>query len=106
MAYLNGWTMRVQHIDADLLPTLARSGRKYTRMDLTEDEGYLVFEPGQKCFQEPEHRQRLERPEFYFVGRGDHRLFNPRHAQELNPEHWVEHLYGHLDLLHRKNQRG
>lgn len=104
--YREGWTIRVQHLDERLWAAIKASKRRYRRMDLTADEGYLIFEPGQMCFEVHNHRRRLERPEFFYVGRGDYRSFTTRNATQLEPEHWTEHLYGHLDLIKQLNQRG
>lgn len=105
-AYQEGWTVRVQHLDERLWAAIKASGRRYRRYDLTEDEGYLAFDPGQLCFQVDEHRVRTDRPEIFLVGRGDWRSFKPSQAERMQPEHWVERLYGHLDLLKTNIQKG
>jgi len=106
-AYRDGWTIRVQDLDERLWATVKASKKRYRRIDLTADEGYLVFEPGQPCFHAHKHVVRIERPEIYLGGRGDWRTFTPRRAEVFKkPEHWLEHMHEHLDLLKLLNQRG
>lgn len=104
--YKEGWTLRVQHLNDRLWAAIKNSKRRYRRMDLTAEEGYLIFEPGQLCFQVDQHKRKLERPEFYLVGRGDWRSFRPRNATQLKTGLWLEHLYEHLDLIKQLNKRG
>ncbi len=104
-AWREGWTLRVQDLDERLWATIKASKKRYRRMDLTATEGYLIFEPGQACFHSFKHVTRIDKPEIYLVGRGDWRTFIPQRAQVFKkPEHWVEHMYDHLDLLKRKSR--
>lgn len=99
--YLNGWRIRVEGLTPELLHTATHSGRKYTELEVSEREHYLVYEPGQSCFQVSRHRTRLERAELYVVRDGDHRG-NPRGTKSrihTRAEDWVEDLHEHTDKI-------
>lgn len=105
-AYKNGWQLRVESLTPDLLYLARNAGRRYTEVAVREGETLLVFEAGQSCFAETTHQIPLDRPEFYFVGRGDYRSFSTRKAQQLPPGDWVEQFATHIDTLHTAIQRG
>lgn len=107
-AYTNGWTYLKTDLEREhLLYAVTHAGKRYREMSLTESgEIYLVFEPGQRCFQADSHRMPLDRPEFYYTGRGDFRSFSIRKAQQLRAEDWVDHFANHVDKLNTKQQEG
>jgi hypothetical protein len=74
--YLNGWTVRVEHLTPAQLHTCRTSGRRYTELAVREGENYLVYEAGQPCFEASAHVVRVERPELYVIRDGDTRA-NP-----------------------------
>jgi hypothetical protein len=80
---------------------VTHAGKRYKEMQLADDdETYLVFEPGQVCFQASSHRLSLERPEFYYAGRGDYRSFSNRRATKFQrPEDWVDSSANHLGMI-------
>lgn len=125
-AFHNGWTYRKADLEREnLLYAVTHAGKRYREMVLPSDvirdpdtgqfikdadrpdELCLVFEPGQKCFQERMHRVPLDRPEFYFAGRGDYRSFSHRKAQAFTrPVDWVDSFANHLDMIKTEIERG
>ncbi len=105
--YLNGWQLRVEGLPDDLLFVARNSGRKYQELNVAQGETYLIFEAGQPCFRESTHTVSLERPEFFFAGRGDWRRFSHRRAQQYDkPEQFVDDFATHLDTLKREIEKG
>jgi hypothetical protein len=107
-AYLNGWKVHVEELPLHLLHAAKTSGRRYREMPVAEGETYLVFEPGQTCFQAGEHRTRLDRPELYLVQGGDHRG-NPRRTEarrHANAADWVDDFAEHQSKLSDEKQKG
>lgn len=122
-AYKNGWTYKKSDLEAqNLLYVVTHAGKRYREVVLPPGEWvegkfirdpngvaetYLAFEPGQSCFQESTHRKSLERPEFYYAGRGDYRSFSTRRAQQfVRPEDWRDSFAEHLDVIHTAIERG
>lgn len=106
-AFHNGWTYRKADLEREnLLYLVTHAGKRYREMVLPPDELCLVFEPGQKCFQERSHRIPLDRPEFYYAGRGDYRSFSHRKAEVFTAENWVDSFANHLDVIKTEIERG
>jgi hypothetical protein len=108
-AYLNGWTYRkTDLIAANLYDLVTHAGKRYREQALDEGgELFLVFEPGQICFQAKSHRISLERPQFFFSGRGDHRSYSPKRAyQYVDGAEWSEAFAEHQEILNRVAQEG
>jgi hypothetical protein len=108
-AYKEGWTYKKADLIAEnLLYLVTHAGKRYQEMALDEGgEVYLVFEPGQTCFQARAHRVSLERPEFYFAGRGDYRSYSPRSANQFDrADQWVESFAEHQDIINKVIQEG
>jgi hypothetical protein len=108
-AYLGGWQLRVEQLSDMLLHTARNAGKKFMELEVSETEHYLVFEPGQPCFSAAQHRAPLERPAFFYAGRGhwSSRIFSTRTAQKFNrPEDWAERMDEHLDRIRVKIQEG
>lgn len=124
-AFNNGWTYRkADLIRENLLYVVTHAGKRYKEMDLPVSairdpdtgqfvkeversvETCLVFEPGQVCFQAPSHRISLERPEFFYTGRGDYRTFSIRNAQKLSADDWADSFANHQDKINRAIQEG
>lgn len=93
-------------VDSGLITMVKHSGRRYREMD-AGNKTVLVFEPGQVCFRASTHRISLERPEFFYVGKGDHRLFNIRKAnQHTSAESFVDDWATHMDkVITFRNER-
>lgn len=106
-AFLNGWTYNKTALAAgNLLYAVTHAGKRYREVE-HDKETYLVFEPGQRCFHSSTHVVPLERPEFYFSGRGDHRSFSTRKAQKFTrPEDWQDSFATHLDMIRREIEKG
>ena len=105
-AYTNGWHYRIEHLTPELLYAALHSGRKYRQVDVTEGESYLVFEPGQICFDYKTHYLPLERPEFYFVGRGRGSTFSHRRAAQYTAQNWVDKFAEKLSSLQDEIKKG
>lgn len=104
-ANANGWQYRVQSLTPSDLYAAEHAGKRFRRVHIAEGEDYLVFEAGQPCF--AKHRVSLDRPEFYFVGRGDRRSFTPTLAREhTRPIDWVDDMQNHFDKLRTEIEKG
>lgn len=106
--YLNGWRVRVEGLDPQMLHDAKTSGRRFTELHVAQGETWLVFEAGQPCFQAGEHKTRLDRPEFFVVQDGDHRG-NPRGTQarrHTNAADWVNDFAEHQAALSDEQQKG
>jgi hypothetical protein len=106
-AYLSGWRVRVEGLPPQLLHVAKTSGRRYVEQSVAEGETWLVFEAGQLCFKESEHRVRIDRPELYVVRDGDWRG-NPtgRVRQHTNAADWVEDFGEHQQRIADQIDRG
>ncbi len=106
-AYQNGWTYSKTALAVgNLLYAVTHAGKRYREVD-HENEIYLVFEPGQQCFSTSTHVVPLERPEFYFSGRGDFRSFSTKTARKFNrPADWQDSFATHLDKIKAEIERG
>lgn len=105
--YLKGWRIRIEGLPPEMVHAAKTSGRKFTELDVTENEHWLVFEAGQPCFRASEHRKLLDKQEIFVVRDGDWRG-NPtgnvrRHTR---PEHWQEDFALHQDQLARRIEQG
>lgn len=107
-AYTKGWQILKENLSAELLHTIAESGRSYTEMPIREGETWLVFAPGQACFRAATHRLRLDKPELYVVQGGDWRG-NPLNVETCvhsGPDPWVDDFATHQDKLANQAERG
>lgn len=108
--YQNGWTIPLTGIDPQLEHVARHSGWHFREVDGVNyglGEGkYLVFAPGQPCFVSHKHRISLDRPAFYFVGRGDHRSFDIRRATQRREQDWVDQFANHQQQLREAQERG
>jgi hypothetical protein len=105
--YLKGWKLRVEGLPPEMLHAAKTSGRKFTELDITEDEHWLIFEAGQPCFKASEHTAPLDKQEIFIARDGDFRG-NPtgnvrRHTR---PEFWLEDMQENLGRLHALHERG
>lgn len=120
-AYSNGWTYVKEDLERENLYYLVtHAGKRYQEMltpvpQQAEDGAWsfgpekicLVFEPGQVCFQAAKHLVPLERPEFYFAGRGDFRSFQARQARRFNrSEDWLDMFQNEQDKIITEIQKG
>jgi hypothetical protein len=106
--YLNGWRVRIEGLDPQMLHAARTSGRRHTELPVAEGETWLVFDAGQPCFRAAEHRKRIDRPELYVVRDGDHRG-NPRGTKarlHQRPEHWTEQFAEHQQALADAHEKG
>jgi hypothetical protein len=105
--YLGGWRMRIEGLPPEMVHAARTSGRKYTELEVTADEHWLVFEAGQPCFRAPLHRRLLDKQEIYIARDGDYRGNPTGHVRKhTRPEFWVEDFSEHQDRLARQIQQG
>jgi hypothetical protein len=105
--FLKGWRLRVEGLPPEMLQAAKTCGRKFTELDVTENEHWLVFESGQPCFRAAQHRALLDKQEIFIVRDGDFRG-NPTGnvRKHTRPDHWVEDFSEHQDKLARQTQQG
>lgn len=96
-AYTNGWTLKKSDVDERLMHVIKESGRYYSEKTLElGGDVYLVFPPGQACFAVMQHVVPLNRPEFYFAGKGDFRSFSARRARKYDRADQWQHDFAEL----------
>lgn len=103
--YTNGWRIKLDILQPADKQAIKDSRRKYKVEDMPDGK-WLIFEPGQPCFQASTHRIAVGRPEIYRVGRGDFRSYNPREARVLRADQWLDDFYNHQDKLKTLQERG
>lgn len=104
-AYMNGWSYKVSDLTGELVDAIKRSGKNWRRVKLTEEEDYLVFDSGQQCFDT--HQVSLDRPAFYYVGRGHSSVFRTRNAfQHRRAEDWIDDFATHQNRIIEAIERG
>lgn len=105
--YLNGWRVRVEALEPQMLHTARTSGRKYSELRVADGESWLVFEAGQACFRATEHRKLLDRQEIYIARDGDYRG-NPtgRTRRHARPEFWVEEMQENTLRVKERLEKG
>lgn len=109
--YIHGWYLKIDGTPQDLIHIATHSGRKYTVGELWSGTGEafkaLIFEAGQPCFRSTEHVKSLDRPEFFYAGRGDWRSFTTRKASQFDrADQFVDSFATHLDNIKTKLERG
>lgn len=94
-AYINGWSLPKANLDPQMLYLATHSGKSYKEYDLNGTI-YLVYSAGQTCFNAAKHVISLQRPEFYFAGRGDYRSFSPRRSHKYErSDQWLDDFATH-----------
>ena len=109
--YINGWYLALDGLPEELLFIAKNAGKRYRQGEVEVSKGVsvkaLIFEAGQACFRASTHTKPLERPEFFFAGRGDFRSFSHRKAQQFErADQFVETFAQHLDDLKREIEKG
>lgn len=105
-AHINGWSLRKADLTPELLYVATHSGRRF-RTDNLNGEIYLVFESGQICFDYRKHTISLERPAFFYAGRGARQAFSTRRATQYSTaENWAEDFSIHLDRIQSEINKG
>ena len=105
--YLNGWRVRIEGLPPEMIHAAKTSGRKFSELEISASEHWMVFEAGQSCFRASEHRRLLDKQEIFIARDGDYRG-NPtgnvrRHTR---PEFWLEDFAEHQDQLAQRIQQG
>jgi len=101
----NGWQIRVENLDAEMLHTARTAGRKYEELEVNGTEHYLIFEAGQPCFEDGYHVINRVGDERYYAGRGDKRVFNTNTAEARTAENFVDDMSNHLDKVREERER-
>lgn len=104
--FLNGWRVRKDALNPQMLHTATHSGRSYTELHVAEGENWLVFPAGQPCFKASQHKLPIGKPEIYYVRGGDQRG-NPLGTKRIHikPEFWVEDFAENLDNIRTAQER-
>lgn len=109
-----GWSTRVQAGDhADFVRAVCRGeadGIRRHAIEQPEADGHVlfIFDAGQPCFRQGEHRVPLDRPALYLVRGGDWRG-NPAGIPTVvhsGPDAWVNDFGDHQDRLSRAIEGG
>lgn len=105
--YLHGWRVKIEGLPQEMIHAARTSGRKFSELEISRNEHWLVFEAGQPCFRAAEHRRLLDKQEIFIVRDGDFRG-NPtgnvrRHSR---PDDWQEDFAEHQDKLARQIEQG
>lgn len=105
--YLNGWRVKVEGLPPELVHAARSSLRKFSELEISSNEHWLVFEAGQPCFRASEHRRLLDKQELFIVRDGDFRG-NPTGnvRRHTSPEFWQEDFAEHQDQLAHRIQQG
>lgn len=105
--YLNGWRVRTDSLDPQMLHTATHCGRKYTELHVAEGENWLVFEAGQACFRASQHSVPLDRQEIFIARDGDYRG-NPtgRVRKHTRPEDWIDDMQENNEKVRERLERG
>jgi len=107
--YRDGFQVRVEGLEPQVLHAVQNSGRKYTVQKPAEGETYLVFEPGQPCLRASLHRVRVsDRPPLYVVRDGDYRG-NPRGTKTRvhhSPDNWLDDFATHQQAIADEIEKG
>lgn len=105
--YVNGWRVRTEGLPPDMVHAARTSGRRFTELDVSPTEHWLVFEAGQPCFRAQLHRQLLDKQEIFVTRDGDFRG-NPtgQVRKHTRAEFWVEDMAENLDRVRAFQERG
>lgn len=110
--YREGWTFPLDLLKADpqLLYLAKHSGKRYTER-VENGKTYLVYAPGQPCFESVSHKLPIDERPFMFAGRGDFRTFDrrglPRDAREhTRIDDWVDDFANHQQKIAREIEKG
>lgn len=104
--FINGWSLQVEHLNEHDLYLATHAGKRYRKAHFGPGLNFLIFESGQSCFLAHTHKIKLDRPEWFFTGRGDHTVFSQRDARQLSGKDWVDHMLNHMDKIITKKNRG
>lgn len=104
--FVNGWMVRKDSLTEQQLYAVRSSRRRYVETTVSVSETWLVFEPGQPCFNSTKHRIALGRPELYYTGRGDYRSFKAAKSAAITRDEWLDRFANHQDKLATLYKRG
>ncbi len=105
--YLNGWRVKIEGLPPEMVHAARTTGRKFSELEISANEHWLVFEAGQPCFRASEHRRLLDKQEIFIVRDGDYRG-NPtgNFRKHTRPADWQEDFAEHQDRLAQQIQQG
>lgn len=104
--YRNGWAVHVEQVGPELAHAARTSGRRFDEHRIGEGQTYLVFEPGQQCFESTTHTVRLEREELYVLRGGDWRGNPSGQRHDLSPTSWTDAFGANQESLADEARRG
>lgn len=104
--WANGWRLRVEGLEPGDLHLVKTCGRKFTELEISATEHWLVFESGQACFRMRTHRLRIDKPEIFVVRGGDWRGRVGETFHHASVDDWVDELANHQDKIVRAIERG
>lgn len=86
--YTNGWRVHLEPLTEELRQVIRTSGKRFTKEEVGEGLTYLIFLPGQNCFDGDarRHMVRIGRPELFLVAEGDWRT-------NRKPQDWRVHKH-------------
>ena len=97
--YVNGWGVHVEAVGPELEHLARTSGRRYHEAQAGPGQTWLLFEPGQPCFEAGTHLRRLEREELFVLRDGDWRGNPTGRTATLTTQTWLDDFGEHQDRL-------
>jgi hypothetical protein len=102
----NGWRLRVEGLEPRDLHLAKTCGRKFSELEISVTEHWLVFEAGQACFKAAAHRTRIDKPEIFVVRGGDWRARIGDTYRHASVDDWVDEMANHQDKIVQLIERG
>ena len=104
--YLNGWALQIEQLSEEDYYLATHAGKRYRKANFGPGINFLMFESGQPCFDAASHKIKIERPEYFFNGRGDRRMFTRHGAQQMRANDWMDKLMTDVDRLLTEKAKG
>lgn len=110
----SGWRIRTDDLTPQQLQAARDPKRKFTALDVSATEHWLVFEPGQPCFLvwpgtgpllDRHHRVQV-RPELYVIRDGDWRGNPTGRRHVLGAQAWLDDFGEHQETLADRLKEG
>lgn len=103
--YHYGWKVALTGRDEEDTTLVRNCGRRY-REEQSDAGPVLVFEAGQPCFRQSEHRTRIDRPGLYIVRNGDWRTpardWLGTARKFSGADAWKDSLQTHLESIEKR----
>lgn len=104
--YRDGWRFPLMGATQQQIHDATHSGRSYKLVQVSPNEQYLEFAPGQPCWNAHKHELPIEREPIYLRQCGDFRQYMGRPYQHKNIEFWIEDMQEHQDKILKIVKRG